>query len=125
AAARRENGGAAHVRVENRERESHAYAVVSGTTGACTGGYCARTAQRRRTQPSGRNQRTDERSVHRRAPAVCYATEWDADVEHPDAGARSDGAAEKERVSKVLKLCADSWLGSAHLPILSGQPANS
>ena len=74
----------------------------AGTAGACTGGHCARTAQRRRTQPSGRNQRVDERSIYRRTLAVCFATKWDADVEHPDSGAGLDGTAEKKRVRKTV-----------------------
>ena len=53
-------------------------------------------------QPSGRNPRTDEGSVYRGDPALRVATEWDADVEHPDAGAGLDGAAEKERVRRQL-----------------------
>src|SRR4029077_13361841 len=71
-------------------------------------------AQRRRTQPSGRNQRTDERSVYRGDFAVRVPTEWDADVEHSDPGAGFDGAAAKECVRarsqsftgfNVSKLC--------------------
>jgi transcriptional regulator with XRE-family HTH domain len=42
--------------------------------------------------------RTDERSVHRGVVAVRFATEWDADVEHPDSGAGSDDKTEKDGV---------------------------
>ena len=35
--------------------------------------------------------------------AVCFATEWDADVEHSDPGAGFDGAAETKRVSSKFQ----------------------
>jgi len=84
--------------VSKIENEKAAYAVFPGAAGACTGGYRARTAQRRRTQPPGRNQRIDEGSVYRRTLAVRLATERDADVEHPDPGAGFDGQTEEKRV---------------------------
>src|SRR5207248_9968936 len=88
-------GASPHLRFKNREREGHADAVFAATAGAWTGGHCARTDQRRRTQPPGRNQRVDERSIYRRTLAVCFATKWDADVQHPDSGAGLDGTTEK------------------------------
>src|ERR1019366_9291640 len=137
AATRRTHVGAAHLRFQNRKRESHAYAVFPGTAGACTGGYRARSAQRRRTHPSGRSQRTDERSVYRGVAAVCRATERDADVEHSDPGAGSDGEAAAKRLGlkvsafqgfKVVRLrLTFGTLKPCHLEIssLSGQLANT
>src|SRR5208282_5693747 len=75
------------------------YAVVPGTAGASPGGDRAGTAQWRRKEPSGRNQRTDERSVYRGDHAVCFSTERDADVERPDSVAGLDHTAETNRVS--------------------------
>src|SRR5208282_6523183 len=76
------------------------YAVVPGTAGASPGGDRAGAAQWRRKEPSGRNQRTDERSIHRGDHAVRVATERDADVERPDPVAGFDDKAEKDSVSK-------------------------
>ena len=53
--------------------------------------------------PAGANRQEEIRElvqgpVHRGNSAVRLATEWDADVEHPGAGAGSDGTAEKDGV---------------------------
>ena len=116
AATGRANGGSPHLRLEDRKRKGHAYAVFPGTAGACTGGYCARTAQRRRTQPSGGNQRVGQRSIYRRTLTLRFATKWDADVQHPDSGARLDRATEKERVEDSFEFQVSSF-GNEHSPI--------
>ena len=47
--------------------------------------------------------------------ALCFATERDADVEHPDSGAGSDGTAEKKRVGKEFQAQVSSRVRALNL----------
>src|SRR5439155_24829545 len=93
--------GSAHLCLQNTKRESHAHALFPGTSGAGAGGDCAGSAFGRRTQSPGRNCRTAERPVYRRAIAVCVATQWSANVERPGPDAGLDVAPAQNRVKRL------------------------
>ncbi len=90
-----------------------------------------------RQDEPGRNQRFDQRPVCGGDSAVCFAAEWDADVEHPDPGAGFDRAAAKKRIRfagvEILRRkgygsgfrhAAPASLTPRKRLNLSGQPAN-
>ena len=66
--------------------------------------YVSKIENEKATQPPGRSQRIDERSVYRRVLALCFATERDADVEHSDPGAGFDDTAAEKRIGQISHL---------------------
>jgi len=93
--------GATHLRFQDRKRQGDANSFLTGAAGTGTGGYRARFAQRRRTQPPGGNPRVDPGPVYRGAAAFRFTTEWHADVERFGASAGFDVAAAEKRLNPL------------------------
>src|SRR6185437_14209869 len=82
----------AHLRLQNRERESHAYALFAGTAGARPRGHGSRAAERGRAYPPGRDARTAERQFYRGDHAFCLSAQRHAAEQRAGAGTRPDPA---------------------------------